>query len=774
MNKLLKTIFVVACLVASLSTYAEIERVKVIVTNDRHALLPNVNIQELENRKIVGMTDNNGEAVIDVIVGKKVHFLLEEYSGRYKKKEIVLDGSVATFKVMLEKSKDIQIGEVKIAGKLEERKRLQPRPSITKIKGDTIMTTCQFPIDTLLHKDVRVIVQPFFLDSTLHKKYYTEPFVLDGKEYHKTQIRMYDYRESSDFNDAIPAKILRSPNPVLDPLYNNIVERNDSLHYIGKTKSRSFKVKDKFYNDSIVYRSYDVAKSKWGILTEVPMKLVANTKVRNEHFWCAGAVVSFEDYNKIIYIKDGDLFSIGLRNPMRFFEYDLKGTELKEDSAIWYPTPNLAKQEKADQIHIRFAKAKSDIDMSDSLTLVELGKLKQSIDVILSDEDAEFRDVTIIGTASPEGKFAYNQKLAGERMGTLLNWVRERIPEAKRVHMYPQKEGRVAKWKEVAELLKKDNKQKEAEEVESIIAKYSSEDKRGSAIRKLAYYQMIEDKYLPQLRKVEYKLGYSIDRVMTYEDIVQRLETNSSFVPSAYESFLLYRNEKDLNKRLELCKKAYETHPNYLVFANDYAALLISAHKANPAILNGYDVDKIKQMGRNHKVPVTVHINQMCARLLTDNVIAADTLDQMIMARTDCNPASNKEFVKAHTYLEMKQGDFSDENYEKIKGTGLRNEILFLLARNSETEDATADDKRAFKMSEGLSDSSAINCVIKAICASRVNGKDNRDVVDYLKKSFALDPTMEQQCSGEADLQKALATIKKERNATQQDANTGK
>ena len=774
MNKLLKTIFVVACLVASLSTYAEIERVKVIVTNDRHALLPNVNIQELENRKIVGMTDNNGEAVIDVIVGKKVHFLLEEYSGRYKKKEIVLDGSVATFKVMLEKSKDIQIGEVKIAGKLEERKRLQPRPSITKIKGDTIMTTCQFPIDTLLHKDVRVIVQPFFLDSTLHKKYYTEPFVLDGKEYHKTQIRMYDYRESSDFNDAIPAKILRSPNPVLDPLYNNIVERNDSLHFIGKTKSRSFKVKDKFYNDSIVYRSYDVAKSKWGILTEVPMKLVANTKVRNEHFWCAGAIVSFEDYNKIIYIKDGDLFSIGLRNPMRFFEYDLKGTELKEDSAIWYPTPNLAKQEKADQIHIRFAKAKSDIDMSDSLTLVELGKLKQSIDVILSDEDAEFRDVTIIGTASPEGKFAYNQKLAGERMGTLLNWVRERIPEAKRVHMYPQKEGRVAKWKEVAELLKKDNRQKEAEEVESIIAKYSSEDKRGSAIRKLAYYQMIEDKYLPQLRKVEYKLGYSIDRLMTYEDIVQRLETNPSFVPSAYESFLLYRNEKDLNQRLELCKKAYETHPNYLVFANDYAALLISAHKANPAILNGYDVDKIKQMGRNHKVPVTVHINQMCARLLTDNVIAADTLDQMIMARTDCNPASNKEFVKAHTYLEMKQGDFSDENYEKIKGTGLRNEILFLLARNSETEDATADDKRAFKMSEGLNDSSAINCVIKAICASRVNGKDNRDVVDYLKKSFALDPTMEQQCRGEADLQKALATIKKERNATQQDANTGK
>ena len=332
----------------------------------------------------------------------------------------------------------------------------------------------------------------------------------------------------------------------------------------------------------------------------------------------------------------------------------------------------------------------------------------------------------------------------------------------------------MAKWKDVVNLLKKDNKQKEAEEIESIIAKYSSEDRRGSAIRQLSYYQTLEDKYLPQLRKVEYKLGYSIDRVMTYEDIVQRLETNPSFVPSAYESFLLYRNEKDTTKQLELCKKAYENHPNYLVFANDYAALLISAHKANPAILNGYDVDKIKQMGRNHKVPVTVHINQMCARLLTDNVIAADTLDQMIMSRTDCNPASNKEFAKAHTYLEMKQGDFSDENYEQIKGTCLRNQILFLLARNSDTDAATDDDKSAYKLSEDLSDSIAVNCVVKAICASRMNGKDNRDVVDYLKKAFTLDPALEEKCSGEDEVQKAWTTIRKERNATSQDSSTVK
>lgn len=765
MSKFLRYFVVALFVCVSTSLYAEVNRVKVVVTNNKKALLSNVNIQDLSTRNIVGVTDNNGEAVVDVFVGKKIHFLLEEYSGKYKKKEIILDGSVTTFNVMLENSKDIQIGEVKIAGKLEARKRLQPRPSITKVKGDTIVSICRFPIDTLLRKDVRVIVQPFFLDSTSHKKYYTEPFVLDGKEYHTTQIRMYDFKEGNNFNGVIDSKIQNAPNPVYDPLFNNIVKKNDSLRYVGKTKSNSYKVKDRFYNDSIVYRQTDVAKSKWGILTEIPMRVVANTRLRNEHFWCAGASVSFEDYTKILYQSDSELFSLGLRNPMRFFKYQLKGTELKEDTAIWYPTPNLAKQEKADQIHIRFAKAKSTIDLTDSLTQKELDKLKASIDGILSDEDAMFRDVTIIGTASPEGSYGFNQKLADERMGTLLNWVRERIPESKRAYMYPKKEGRVAKWKEVADLLRKDSLVKEADEVDEIVSKYKSEESRGRSIRNLSYYQVIEDKYLPQLRRVEYKLGYSIERVLTYEDIIERIASNPMFVPSPYESFLLYRNEKDPQRRMELCKMAYEKHPNYLVFANDYSAMLISAGKPNPKILEGYDAERIKQMGRNHKVPATVHINQMCARILTDNIIAADTLDQMIMARTDCDPQKNHQFATAHAYLEMRQGNYSDDNYDLIKRTGLCNEIIFLLARNGDSEEATDDDKRAYKLSEDLSDSLALNCMVKALCCSRVNGKDSPEVVDWLKKSFSLDPSMEKKCSGEADLQKALATIKKERNA---------
>lgn len=496
------------------------------------------------------------------------------------------------------------------------------------------------------------------------------------------------------------------------------------------------------------------------------MMLVANTKLRNDHLWCAGAEVSFENYTRLLHLAKGELFSMGLRNPMRFFEYQLKGTELREDTAIWYPTPNLAKQEKSDQIHVRFAKSKSTIDMSDSLTNIELQKLKASIDGILSDEDAQFRDVTIVGTASPEGSYGFNQKLAGDRMGTLLNWIRERIPESKRAYMYPKKDGRVAQWSEVAELMRKDSLISEAEVIENIVAKYSKEDTRGREIRKLAFYQTIEDRYLPLLRKVEYKLGYSIDRVLNYEDILQRIKDNPSFSPSPYESFLLYRNEKDPARRLELCKLAYETHPNYLVFANDYSALLTSAGKPNPQILDGFDVERIKHMGRNYKVPVTVHINQMCARILTDNIIAADTLDQMIMARTDCEPQRNTQFATAHAYLDIRQGHFSDDNYDLIKKTGLRNEIIFLLSRNGESETATEDDKNAYKLSEGLGDSLALDCVLKAICVSRVEGRTNKDVVEWLKKSFALDPAMEEKCGGEADLQKALAAIRKERKAS--------
>ncbi len=765
MNKLFRVALVALFVCLCHSVYAEVERVKIVVSNDKRALLASINVQELPSRNVIGQTDNNGELVVEVSVGKKTEFLLEDYSGKYRKKLITLDGAVTVFKVQLELSKDIEIGEVKISGKLEARKRLQPRPSITKVKGDTIMTVCQFPIDTLLRKDVRVIVQPFFLDSTVHRKYYTEPFVLDGEEYHATQIRMYDYKTGNGFNGVLPEKIQTAPNPLYDPLYNNIVLKNDSLHFVGRTKTRSFRVKDRQYNDSTVYREREVPKSKWGVLAEIPMALVANPKVVERHFWCAGAEVSFEDYTKLLYLTKGDLFSIGLRNPMRFFEYRLKGTELKEDTAVWYPVPNIAKQEKSDRIYIRFARAQSGMDMNDSLTNAELEKLKASIDAILSDEDAQFRDVTITGTASPEGVYNYNKKLADARMGTLLEWVRERIPESRRAYMYPKKEGRVAAWSEVAELLRKDSLVKEAEEVEAVIAGYSSENARGQQIRRLPFYSLIDDKYLPRLRKVEYKLGYSIDRKLSYEEIVQRIKANPKFQPSPYESFELYRNERDSVKRLELCRQAYEKYPNYLVFANDYSAMLVSAGKPDPRVLNGFDGERVKHMGRNVRVPVTVHINQMCARILTNNTVSADTLDQMIMARTDCDPQRNRQYVMARAYLDLKQGNFSGDNYEIVRETGLRNEIVFLLARNGDSENATDDDRKAFELCEQLGDSLALDCVLKAICASRVDGKDNGAVVGWLKKAFALDPKMEDTCGGEADLQKALTTIRKERKA---------
>ena len=89
--------------------------------------------------------------------------------------------------------------------------------------------------------------------------------------------------------------------------------------------------------------------------------------------------------------------------------------------------------------------------------------------------------------------------------------------------------------------------------------------------------------------------------------------------------------------------------------------------------------------------------------------------------------------------------------------------MVFLLARNTDSEDQTEDDIKAASLCEQLSDTSSVDCVLKAIAISRTKGKTNEKVVEYLKKAFELDPTMEKTCGGEADLQKALATIRKER-----------
>lgn len=59
--------------------------------------------------------------------------------------------------------------------------------------------------------------------------------------------------------------------------------------------------------------------------------------------------------------------------------------------------------------------------------------------------------------------------------------------------------GEVAEWAQVADLMQKEHPEK-AQEILNIVTRYNNRDTQSARIRKLPYYPLIKEQYLPQLR----------------------------------------------------------------------------------------------------------------------------------------------------------------------------------------------------------------------------------------------------------------------------------
>lgn len=448
----------------------------------------------------------------------------------------------------------------------------------------------------------------------------------------------------------------------------------------------------------------------------------------------AVTLLAIEDYNRIVF-RDTLVTSKGKINPMRWLDYSFGASEITDEALYPKAIPQL--RDSRGNIDLRFPIGKAAFDPEEAHNAAEISKLKAQIQDIAATRDATVQALSINGTSSPDGRYASNLALARRRMEYAISYFRSQMPEKLRSGMKFSSNASVAPWSEVAKLLRADSLEEEADKVEAVMKLYKG-DAVSQKMKRLPFYsKLLLNKYLPMSRSVGYTMSYSIYRNLTLDEIKDLYKKDYRKL-SDYEFFKLYRSEENDAQREKYLRQALEVSPSFMIAANDLAALLIKHDKPDADVLRKF---------AGEKAPEVVNRNQMVALLANHEYQAADSLAAYVPAT-----AENRLLLAVSGAF---MGDY-EANYDAIAPTGLRNEVVLLLAMKK--------NDVALEKSKMLTDDDAVTHYIKAICLHRSNDTNiaaeaNRE----LKKALELDPELIEIAEGDADLNE-LDCIKEMKN----------
>lgn len=633
------------------------------VTNLDDEPLYRVSIYNAATNKLVGVTNEDGKYLVKIDSEGTLLFS----SLGYEEKQVAVRGEL-TVNVELEPSA-VALQEVVVSAK-RITDNVVPEPTDIEVKGNYfhIKTRVKIPKE-LFSTDARMIIQPGIYNVTRGKMIFLSPLVFDGQEYAITQERMYDY-------DV----------------------KQDPLAQYVKIKASSSRKDDLVgYNDSTY--------------VENP----------NDDFRC-DMMVAMENYNRVLY-RDTFVIARGVVNPLRFLEYEIPGSAVKNES--FFPQPEMQLRDTKGDVNLTFPVNKSQLNLNDGNNREEMNRLIARLRAVENDPNARLKSFSIAGTASPEGNYAKNEQLAQQRMSSAMELVLQELNESTRRQLEIGTKASVETWDRVVALLRADGKSQEADAIQAVIDKYPDDPNRQSrGVVALPFYRpLITEQYLPQLRRVSYELLFSQYRYLTDDEIKELYRENSGDL-TRNEFWRLYNMADSKAEREAICRRALEVYPKFLVAATDLAAMLIEQGKPDAELLVPY-------LGMK-EIPDETRLNQVIAWLSVGKFVQADSLAAEL--------PDTGAYHKAKVYSAALNGRY-EEVIQEISSESPFNEVLMLLA-------IKANDQ-AWEKAKLLGNSAREN-YIKAVAANRVD-----EVVlalSYLESAFKKDPSLRDIASIDGDV----------------------
>ena len=338
---------------------------------------------------------------------------------------------------------------------------------------------------------------------------YMRPYVIDGEDYKKTQLRKVGYVPE---NDPLAAYVDK----------NQVVKTRDEK------------------NDTLAFHIYEVLRP-----------------VKQDALYPTYGYKWYENFGNLE-ITDTVLIDAGYAHfPMRFIDFAFPEVEINKAN---YHIPPKREAQKGDaKLDIKFVNGKAEVLPTDTAGLEQLATITRALERIHTDPDGRLYEVSIHGYASPEGGRAINESLCKQRAAYLKQKV------VARLNGVPASvEGSVATWKDVADLLRADSladpeNLNRARQIEDIIASSRDEHQIDAKMSSSPLYKFLkehEDKYYRPLRKVVISYEFSMQRILSREEVIERYEKKKDdiFLPYQYEFLFDYLQEKP--KELEAVAKS--------------------------------------------------------------------------------------------------------------------------------------------------------------------------------------------------------------------------
>ena len=694
-------------------------------------------IHEKKGSKYIfrGVTDNQGTYTIKVRPGTVLVFS----NGQCEKEQKTINEE-ADITVKLRPKTDYNLKEAEAKAR-HKKTQLKAKPSRPKVSKGEITAPVSFLVPNSFNaSDRRWVFQQRIINLSTQKSYWGRPYVVDNSDYHFTQDRMYSFD----------------------------MEHQDSLGKYSHLANDLSVKKDKKDDKDEKVKGYKKSKKDYGdfLVEYTDTFRLKNTK--DSYLFVVTRAA--EDYFDIITDKCGtDTTAFGIVNPLRFLKVNYDSREI-EDPKYWPKSiPEL--HGSTGEVNLIFKVGRTELDLSNETNALELSRMTDEIQQIMRHPDNSLHAIKITGTASPEGNYEHNLKLAKGRLQTAKAKVKGLLSgvDMTGVKWYSD-DAKVAGWDEVADLLRKDSLLDYAETIQAILERFPDNvNQQGQAIRNLGFYNELLDKYLPRLRKVNYKLEYNVYRDRTKEEIAQAFKADPQSL-SEYEYHTLYRSMTDDKEKEPVMRIAHDRYKNSWVIANDLQALLIRQKKPEVNILKRF-ADEMKQrqtLWFKNSADSVIHVseeliqNHTIALLHNEEYEEATIFVQLLKADNPTN-----RFVKAMTAL---YGEYYDEALPEIRKTGTFNEILVYLAM-----DTPNDDKKAYELTKSLKMDEAVHYYIKATCLERFHQKqisykeesenvDNVLSIACLEKAFEMDPSLENIAKGDNDIINLYKKLVNKRN----------
>lgn len=619
-----------------------------------------------DNESMLGQTDEAGNFLIVVDSDGRLRF-----GGNCQDTFEDINGRLQINTEVMRKSRTLD--EVVVMGKAGNMS-LIVEPADLIMGGDWIKwnTSVKIP-QQLFDSSSRMIVQPAICDVTTREVFFKSPKVIDGWRYADTQERMYDWHAERDT-----------------------------------------------LNPDVFVKKHDYGK-------ETTVWLIDSFKPEvKSHDFMLTILCSLEDYNKIKYTDSLEI-GRGVINPLRFLSYNLEPRPLDDMSFI--PRQEKELRDATGEMNLVFPVGKSALDLTLGNNAGEFDALLNEFRTINSSPGMTLKKFAIFGYSSPEGSYASNKKLAENRMSSAMGYVTDQINGIstdllRNVEL--SSEADVAGWEEVGKMLRTDSLFEEADQVTEIVDKYQTMDARSRAMKRLPFYrELIVEKYLPRLRRVNYSIVTEFLRPLTDEEIAELYKSNPSGL-SRYQFYRYYSSHTG-REREEALHKAVEVWPDFTAAATELSEVMLQKGENPKAILQPFFTDITKWRSR----PEAMRYNLALCYMKDEQYSRADSLLSTV--------ADTELTHKAIIYCMALNGHYR-KVIDEISQDSPLNAVLMRLKIN--------DNSAAARMAMKLGDS-AVEEYVKAVALNRI---DDWTAIDHLNHAFELDPSLKAVAKIDGDL----------------------